>query len=236
MAAKATKTTKTTKSGTGVTTTTAAGSGASATTVPSYIQVGASQQNVVSQVTKTVNSAPGALERLTIAVAVNNSVKGVNPATVKALVAQAAGLQPTRGDTIQVSFVPFDQTAAKQAAARLKLATGASSQAALMGEARDGLIVLFVLGLLVFAMRKITKTTRVPLALPAGYQPLELEAGEMFSSDDATMALPAVHEPLSFPSAPMQAEVNQIGQMIEQEPERIAEMLRSWLDATPGDR
>jgi flagellar biosynthesis/type III secretory pathway M-ring protein FliF/YscJ len=35
---------------------------------------------------------------------------------------------------------------------------------------------------------------------------------------------------------PAQAEVNQIGQMIEREPERIAEMLRTWLEAGPGER
>jgi flagellar biosynthesis/type III secretory pathway M-ring protein FliF/YscJ len=30
--------------------------------------------------------------------------------------------------------------------------------------------------------------------------------------------------------------VAQIGQMIEQEPERIAEMLRTWLETGPGER
>jgi flagellar biosynthesis/type III secretory pathway M-ring protein FliF/YscJ len=35
--------------------------------------------------------------------------------------------------------------------------------------------------------------------------------------------------------APLQAEVSQIGQMIEREPERIAEMLRTWLEAGPGE-
>jgi flagellar M-ring protein FliF len=253
-AAKTAKTTKGTKTSKGnktpgapgFTTTTVAsagpGTGAATTTVPSYTQVGASQQNVVSEVTKSVASAPGALERLSIAVVVDKSVKGVSPTEIKQLVSAAAGLQPSRGDSIQVAFVPFDQAAAKEAAAQLKAAAGASSQAKLMNEARDVLVVLLVLGLLVFAMRRITKTTRVPLALPAGYQPLELEAGESYEGDaDLTMALPVVaghdvtHAFANAPS-PLQAEVTQLGMMIEQEPARIAEMLRAWLETVPGER
>jgi flagellar M-ring protein FliF len=234
------KTAKTAKAGAATTTTTLASAGAASavTTVPSYTQVGSSQQNVVSEVTKTINSAPGALQRLTIAVAVNNSVKGVSQSEIKSLVSEAAGLEPSRGDSIQVAFVPFDQTATKQAAAQAKAVASATAKTAMLGEARDGLVVLAVIGLLVFALRRITKTTRAPLALPPGYEPLELEAGEAYESD-MTMALPvAVGDVPAFASAPapVQAEVAQIGHMIEQEPQRIAEMLRAWLEASPIER
>ncbi|HTV10775.1 MAG TPA: flagellar basal-body MS-ring/collar protein FliF [Acidimicrobiales bacterium] len=230
---------KATTTTTTATTATTAG-GSAVTTTPSYAQIGQSQQNVVSEVTKTVNSAPGSLQRLSIAVAVNDTVKGVSPAEIKELVSEAAGLQPSRGDSIQVAFVPFDQTVAKDAAAQLKAAEGAKAQATMMSEGRDVIVILVVLVLLVVALRRITKTTRVPLALPAGYQPLELEAGEVYEGEgDATMALPAAVRDMSVyqsAPAPLQAEVNQIGHMIEQEPERIAEMLRAWLEAAPGER
>ena len=203
----------------------------------SYTQEGSSQQNVVSEVTKSVDSAPGALVRLSVAVVVDSSVKGVNATEVKQLVSAAAGLQASRGDSIQVAFVPFDQTAAKEAAAQLKTQAAAKSQSALMGEARDGAVVLFVIGLFLFAMRRITKTTRVPLALPAGYQPLELEAAAEGFDEEATMALPPAREPQpAVASIPMQQEVNQLGQMIEREPERIAAMLRTWLETGPTER
>jgi flagellar M-ring protein FliF len=247
--AKTTTTAKTTKAGStgpAATTTTAPGSstgGAATTTVPSYTQLGSSQQDVVSEVTKTVASAPGALERLSVAVFVNSSVKGVTSSQVTQLVSAAAGLQTSRGDTIQVAFVPFDQTQAKQAAASLVAQAKAKSQTALMGEARDGAVVLTVLALLMFALRRITKTTRVPLVLPAGYQPLELEPAQEYDEDEdeETMALSPgpSRERVPVPvesSAPLQSEVNQLGQMIEREPERIAEMLRSWLETGPGDR
>ncbi|MGA3217494.1 MAG: flagellar basal-body MS-ring/collar protein FliF, partial [Acidimicrobiales bacterium] len=170
---------KSTKTGAAKTTTTVAASvGAAVTTVPSYTQVGSSQQNVVSEVTKSVNSAPGALQQVSLAVVVNSSVKGVNASEIKQLVSAAAGLQPSRGDTIQVAFVPFDQTAAKLQAAQLKAAASAKSKATMMSEARGGLVLVVVIGLLVFSMRRITKTTRVPLALPPGFQALELESGD----------------------------------------------------------
>lgn len=108
----------------------------------------------------------------------------------------------------------------------------------MMSEARGGLVLLVVLGLLVFSMRRITKTTRVPLALPPGFEPLELERGEDYG-DDEEMALALTSSRtghMAEPLGPAQAEVNQIGQMIEREPERIAEMLRAWLEAGPGER
>jgi flagellar M-ring protein FliF len=226
--------------GTATTTTVAGGAGSSVTTVPSYVQLGTSQLNVVSEVTKSVNSAPGTLQRLSLAVAVDSSVKGVNASQVKQLVSAAAGLEPSRGDSIQVAFVPFDQSVAKLASAQLKAAASAKSKAAMMSEARGGLVLVVVLGLLGFAMRRITKTTRVPLALPAALQPLELESGEGYEEDDgvalALTAPRAVRMAEQLDAGPLQAEINQIGQMIEREPERIAEMLRAWLETGPGDR
>jgi flagellar M-ring protein FliF len=230
---------KSARSGSAKTTTTvAASTGAAVTTVPSYTQVGSSQQDVVSEVTKSVNSAPGSLQQLSLAVVVNSSVKGVNTSEIKQLVSAAVGLQPSPGDSIQVAFVPFDQTAAKLAQTQLKEAASAKSKATMMSEARGGLVLLVVLGLLVFSMRRITKTTRVPLALPPGFEALELESGEGYAEDDE-MAL-ALTSPrtshMAEPLGPAQAEVNQIGQMIEREPERIAEMLRAWLETGPGER
>jgi flagellar M-ring protein FliF len=229
----------------GTSTSTGSGSstgGASVTTVPSYTQVGTSQQNVVSEVTKSVNSAPGALERLSVAVVVDSSVRGVNVNEIKQLVSAAAGLEPSRGDSIEVAFVPFNQSAAQEATAELKAAASAKSQAALMSEARGGAVLLVVIGLLLFSLRRITKTTRVPLALPAGYGALELESGEGGDDEDEmTLALTAPRsgaapEAIASAPTPLQSEVSQIGQMIEREPERIAEMLRTWLETGPGER
>jgi flagellar M-ring protein FliF len=210
--------------------------------VPSYVQSGTSQSDVVSEVSKTVNSAPGALEQMSIAVVVNSSVKGVTQQQITQLVSAAAGLQTSRGDSIQVAFVPFDQSAQQAQAAQVKAAASATSKADMMSDIRGALVVLAVLGLLVFSIRRINKTTRVPLALPAGYQTLELEAGEGFNDDEEVpLALSSARAPetasMGFPApAAVPAEVAQIGQMIEQEPERIAEMLRTWLETGPGER
>ncbi len=140
VSAKTTKTTKGGKTG-GATsnspTTTAPNSSTTpATTVPSYVQAGSSQSDVVSEVTKTVDSAPGALEQMSIAVVVNSSVKGVTQQQITQLVSAAAGLQPSRGDSIQVALVPFDQSAEQSQAAQMKAAASATSKAAMMSEIR----------------------------------------------------------------------------------------------------
>ena len=167
-------------------------------------------------------------------------MKGVTQQQITQLVSAAAGLQTSRGDSIQVAMVPFDQSAQQAQSAQMKAAASASSKAAMMSEIRGVLVVLAVIALLVFSVRRINKTTRVPLALPAGYQPLELEAGEGFGDDEVTLALSSSQVDVrqeAYPApAPVQAEVSQIGQMIEHEPERIAEMLRAWLETGPGDK
>ena len=235
-----TKTTKSTSGAGGAAAKTGASGTTSGTTVPSYSQVGSSQQDVVSEVTKSVNSAPG-LERLSVAVVVDSSVKGVNANEIKQLVSAAAGLDPSRGDTIQVAFVPFNQSAAQQATAQLKAAASAKSQAAMMSEARGGAVLLVVIGLLAYAMRRITKTARVPLALPAGYGPLELEGGEEDEAgEEMALALTgarttSVPEPCRGPDPP--AERGQPDRPDDRtRAGTIAEMLRAWLETGPGER
>ena len=209
--------------------------------MPSYTQVGTSQQNVVSEVTKSVDSAPGTLQRLSLAVVVDSSVKGVNASQVKQLVSAAAGLQPSRGDTIQVAFVPFDQSAAKLAAAQLKAAASAKSKAAMMSEARGGLRA--GRGARPARLRHAQDHEDDPGApgpprrppAPGARERRRLRGGRR----DGPGADSAPDRPYAGAAGlprPLQAEISQIGQMIEREPERIAEMLRAWLETGPGDR
>ena len=66
--------------------------------------------------------------------------QGREPTEINQLVSAAAGLQPSRGDSIQVAFVPFDQSAARGSGAQLKAAASAKSKAAMMSETRGGLV------------------------------------------------------------------------------------------------
>ena len=171
----------------------------------------------MSEVTKSVNSAPGSLQQLSLAVAVNSSVKGVNVAEIKQLVSAAVGLQPSRGDSIQVAFVPFDQSAAKLGGIELKAGGERQEQGGHdeRGAGRAGAARGARPARLLHAQDH-QDDPRAP-GLAPGFQALELESGEGYA-DDEEMAL-ALTAPrtsqMAEPLGPAQAEVSQIGQMIE---------------------
>ena len=73
----------------------------------------------VSKETKDIAYAPGQIERLTVAVAVNKVLTSVEESKIEELVKTAAGADMARGDIITVtgmSFAGIDEIEAKQAA------------------------------------------------------------------------------------------------------------------------
>jgi flagellar M-ring protein FliF len=101
-----------------------AGGGASGTgsNIPTYSAGGSGGNNNYNNVTKdttfgvskTVSHtkvAPGAINKLSVAVLVNKTVPAADVAQLQSAIGAAAGIDPTRGDTLKVSQVPF----AKQA-------------------------------------------------------------------------------------------------------------------------
>src|SRR5256885_913152 len=74
------------------------------------------QDNAVGMVSETRNSAPGNVRRLSVAVLLDSTTaKNVDLAAVQKLVTSAAALNAQRGDTIAVSAMPFDTSAALEA-------------------------------------------------------------------------------------------------------------------------
>ncbi len=57
---------------------------------------------------ENVSSPPGRLQRLAVAVVIDENVKGASPQQVQDLVAAAAGIDPTRGDQVTVEMMPIE--------------------------------------------------------------------------------------------------------------------------------
>lgn len=182
---------------------------------------------VVSEVDKTIQSSPGTINRLSVAVVLNKSVKGINAAQVQSLVSSAAGLVPSRGDSISVASLPFDTTAQVAATKALKAATSASSSSKMVGTARSAAVVLSVVGLLVYALRRLTRTTRTDLVLPEGWAPAALGPAPGDDPDrDATTVLRAI--PVGAPAG-----AGALAELADHDPAEIAQLLRSWLAEEP---
>ena len=97
------------------------------------------RNNAVNKTTEARKSAPGSIKKLNVAVLLDSTTAGaVNAADVQSLVRAAAGIDATRGDTIAVSAMPFDTSAAQQAQNALKAAAAAEQSAKQMSLIKTG--------------------------------------------------------------------------------------------------
>jgi flagellar M-ring protein FliF len=107
------------------------------------------RNNAVNKTTEARKSAPGSIKKLNVAVLLDSTTAGaVNSADVQALVSAAAGIDATRGDTIAVSAMPFDTsaaTAAKDALAASAAAEQSAKQTSLIKTAARVLVVLLLI-------------------------------------------------------------------------------------------
>jgi flagellar M-ring protein FliF len=227
-------------------------SGTSGSGSPSYEQTQVSKSNAVNKTTTNETIVPGTLNRQTIAVALNAKAAGtISASQLQQMVANAAGVNAARGDTVSVTTLPFSNAAAKSAASAL-----AQSQAAQSGAQMTDIIttaikvvgglVLFVL--VVGLLRKLFKRPEPVLPEPGtmtvlpmggdpalgGYAPTAQlgglgNAGVLGAGGPGTaptVALPASGDP-AF--AQMQADVDALA---GSDPEQTAGYLRALM----GDR
>jgi len=198
-----------------------------------YNKTNSSVTNAVGSTIETRTGAAGTIKRLTVAVLINAKAGAgaVNASTISQLVSNAVGLNATRGDTIQVTPLPFDTTAATAAQTALDSATAAESKAAMFDLVRKVGIVLLVLAVLFLAflsMRRQRRTmldadelaaigyVQAPLALTRGDDLAAIE-GSVMVADSTTRAIE-------------QAQVD-ISELVSRQPDEVAQLLRGWISS-----
>jgi flagellar M-ring protein FliF len=200
----------------------------------SYSHSTNTQDNAVGMVTKTTNSAPGNIRRLSVAVLLDASTaKNVDLAQVQKLVSSAVSLDSTRGDTIAVSAMPFDTTVAAAAKQAQASADKAAGQAQLMSMAKTGGMALLIALILFFAWRASRRSRKADLtagetaALDRIQAVLEKRQTPALGDGD----LPALESGLGTSPEALAAEARQkeIAEMVEQQPDEVAQLLRGWL-------
>ncbi|OJF11685.1 flagellar basal-body MS-ring/collar protein FliF [Couchioplanes caeruleus] len=193
------------------------------------------RNNAVNKTTEARNSAPGGIKRLNVAVLLDATTAGaVNQADVQQLVSAAAGIDPTRGDTIAVSAMAFDTsaaTAAKDALAASAAAEQSAKQSSLIKTAAMALAVLFLIFL---AWRWSRKQKKRKALTPAELKHLEdmqaaLEA-QRLAELNAAIPSPAI-EAANVSYEELEGRQREIEQMVQDQPEEMAALLRGWLGA-----
>jgi len=201
----------------------------------SYVKQSDNRTNAVGTLKTSTTRAPGQISRMTVAVVLDQLVAGgVNDAEVTKLVTSAAGLDPKRGDVVTVSKLAFDTAAAAAAKKELEAAAADKQRADLFNMAKTGgLIVLIALALFI-GVRRSRKEERTPVDL--GELPVYQDETAALPSAPLAMAVTSASTAPVLPPAPTNALAesnlqarNEIGQLIEQQPDEVARLLRGWL-------
>jgi flagellar M-ring protein FliF len=212
--------------------------GSSNTTPISYTKTQSDQDMALDTIKKTINEAPGKIERLSVSVLLDSSKVGAGDQSKwEQALTTAAGIDTNRNDALQVTRVAFDKEASKQAAANLSAATGEASKTQMLDMVRH-LVTFMIVGLVLFlAWRSIKKAevNRVPIRVPLDLR--ELEAAEMMRLEpamaDAAPRLAAAQYAAEPARAPLEAQQlpveDEIAGIIDQQPDEVALTLRSWL-------
>lgn len=199
----------------------------------SYTKESTTEDNAVNTVVETREAAPGGVESLHIGVALDaNAAVKVGAADMRNLIAAAIGENLERGDTIEVTSLPFDRSAEEAAKLELESAAAADAKAARNEMIRNGGLAALVALMLLLAWLKgrqrakarakattyvveqlrADQAARVQPPLEAGAAVMALEASEKSEADDLRDELAA---------------------LVERQPEDVAQLLRGWLVERP---
>ncbi|MEV6344515.1 flagellar basal-body MS-ring/collar protein FliF [Actinoplanes sp. NPDC051851] len=209
-----------------------------------YANKNDARQNALNEVHEVRRKAPGSIRRLNVAVLLDSTTAGAVDATqVQQLISSAAGIDATRGDTIAVSAMPFDNTAAQAAQAELTQAAADETQAKQLTLIKTGALAFVVLVLIFLAWRasrrakkrqQLTEEERRHLeemqaALEAQRQ-AEIEATQAMGA----MGMLEAGMPGMVPDPTDEAREErhrEIETMVKEKPEEMATLLRSWMSA-----
>ena len=202
-----------------------------------YEKSDGSTQFAVGKVTSDIKTAPGDVEKLSVAVLLDDSAEAdFGTGQIEALVTAAVGLDTQRGDTIEVTRLPFDRSNQAAAEEELDAAEAEAKSAETMGMIRTGVVVLVILLVLVlayFSMRRATKPKATAVDISRLQPLLEAKAAEeqrqiraleeqLTAARNTELELPPeVQERVAIHS--------EIVELIDSQPDEVASLLRGWL-------
>jgi flagellar M-ring protein FliF len=198
----------------------------------SYVKEQVNRANAVGTLKTTTTTAPGKPSRVSVAVVLDQLVAGkLDNTEVTKLVTAAAGLDPTRGDVVTVSTMAFDTKVAAVAKKELEAAAADKKQSDLINMGKTGGLILLIVIALFVAVKKGRRVERTPvdigeLSVYRGKQ------GELTGSgaEPTTTTMPVLQPDPGMAQVESQAVARrEIGQLIDQQPDEVARLLRGWL-------
>jgi len=192
--------------------------------------------NAVDKTQEIRKQAPGKISRLSVAVLLDSTTAGsVDSAKIQQLVSAAAGIDATRGDTIAVTAMPFNTSAATAAQSALAIAAKSEQSARQLSLIKTAVLVLIVLFLIFLAWRASRRAKKRKSLNPAELQHLEdMQAAldqQRLAELNSTIPTPALQLAANREEEAREERQREIEQMVEDQPEEMAALLRGWLGA-----
>jgi flagellar M-ring protein FliF len=176
-------------------------------------------------VNKTVTRktiAPGAVNKLDVALLVDKSVPPAQAAELKKAVAAAAGINPKRGDTMTQSTVVFAKPKAAPGPAGLPVPPAIVAPLKYAGIGLASILFLF------FMTRALRRREQEALPMPTWLSEIEgpRPLAELERTTSAAPARPAV-------AAAVESGRPSVDSLVQEQPERVAQQLRAWISEDP---
>jgi flagellar M-ring protein FliF len=205
-----------------------------------YRKEDVARQYALDREVEQTTEVPGTVEKLHVAVLLDEeSVTAEQATQIEEMIATAAGIDPDRGDSVNITRLPFDTSMATEAEELAKAEAAAVSSQQTMGMIRTGAVLFVILIALILGYRS-AKNARKVVATPINIGEIStapqralvgagggggevLEAGGQMQILDATPDQDAI----------VMAELTN---MAERRPQEVANVLRTWLAETKGRR
>jgi flagellar M-ring protein FliF len=158
--------------------------------------------------------APGAVNKLDVALLVDKSVPAAQATALKNAVAAAAGINPKRGDTITQSTIAFTKPKAAPGPAGLPVPPAFLAPLKYAGIGLASILFLF------FVTRALRKREQEAIPMPTWLSEIEgpRPLAELERSTSPTPTAIAA-----------EAGGSQVDSLVREQPERVAQQLRAWI-------
>ena len=177
-------------------------------------------EQAVGKEVKRTEIAPGAINKQSVALLVDKSVPAADFQAVQQAVSSAAGIDSTRGDTMQAAQVPFAKVATPKAG---PVPTSLLGPLKWVGVGFASLLFLF------FMTRSLRKREGEALATPAWLTEIE-EPMPLAQLEQQTQVLNAPQHPtIKLPPRAPDANLQAIDQLMAREAERVAAQVKQWM-------
>ncbi len=183
---------------------------------------------VSKTIEKTIKS-PGALKKLSVAVLLDGQLDEGLVSTVTKGVTAAAGLDETRGDSVVVATLPFDQSVS---IARDQAGEETTKRELYMDIARGALVAVSILVVLLLVRSLIRGLTREPGQLLTSRAANDSKRLASRGQHPQLAAAPviAIKPPVTEEELRRMEIQREIASLAKSEPKLVAQIVKSWLD------